>query len=200
MLIWSYLQYPPWNFLYIIKALQCSFTNPKYDVMELEASKNWHLFWAWIDSIENALGKSQFWISWVLQFYRDGSMLTIESNIEVFSLTRSSPVNAIVWFYSQIWGFGFGWLDLSRLSEGFWKRRSRKPLQQQRWLSNYFVGGTSQKIEWQWPHWKVECRNAQVIVIQFFWAFEWIKWRWHPLQSGYHGKVLKCRNAQVIAI
>ena len=116
------------------------------------------------------------------KFYRDGSMLTIESNIEVFFLTRSSPVHAIVWFYSQIWGFGFGWLDLSRLSEGFWKRRSRKPLQQQRWLFNYLFGG-SQKIEWQWPHWKVECRSAQVIVIQFFWAFEWIKWQWHPLNK-----------------
>ena len=103
-----HFEHAPWNFLYIIKALQCSFTNPKYDVMELEASKNWHLFWAWIGSIENALGKSQFWISWLLQCFRDGSMLTIESNVEVFSLTRSSPVHAIVWFYSQIWGFDLG--------------------------------------------------------------------------------------------
>jgi len=35
-----HFEHAPWNFLYIIKALQCSFTNPKYDVMELEASKN----------------------------------------------------------------------------------------------------------------------------------------------------------------
>ena len=35
-LIGCYFVYVPWNFLYNIRPLQCSFTNPKYDVMELE--------------------------------------------------------------------------------------------------------------------------------------------------------------------
>ena len=32
--------YPPRNFLCNIRPLQFSFTNPKYDIMELETSKN----------------------------------------------------------------------------------------------------------------------------------------------------------------
>ena len=70
-------------------------------------SWNWkhqNLFWAWIDSMEMLLTNHN-------PGYRDGSMLTIESSIDVFSLTRSSLVHAIVWFYSQIWGFGSGGVD-----------------------------------------------------------------------------------------
>ena len=72
-------------------------------------------------------------------------MLTIESNIEVFSLTRSSQSMLLCDSIVRFGGFGFGWLDLSRLSEGFWKRRSRKPLQQQRWFS--FWGGYLKKLK-----------------------------------------------------
>ena len=53
-------------------------------------------------------------------------MLAIESNIEAFSLTRSSPVHAIVWFYSQIGVLDLGgwildWiLDGWSFDFGFW--------------------------------------------------------------------------------
>ena len=41
--------------------------------------------------------------------------------------------------------------------------------------------GISRWIEWQWPHWKVKCRNARVIVIQSHWVFQWIKWQWQVI-------------------
>ena len=41
-----------------VRPLQCSFTNPNFDVMELETSKNCFFF--------------ESWVAWVLPFYRDG--------------------------------------------------------------------------------------------------------------------------------